>query len=66
LLASIHSAFRQKPTERIIAAMNGIFQVALATETTIEINTQPMRLDLDDIHARRAAALGVKLVIVSN
>jgi len=46
--------------------MNGIFQVALATETTIEINTQPMRLDLDDIHARRAAALGVKLVIVSN
>lgn len=43
-----------------------IFQVALATETTIEINAQPMRLDLDDSHARRAAALGVKLVIVSD
>ncbi len=29
----------------------------------MEINANPVRLDLDDIHARRAVELGVPLVI---
>jgi DNA polymerase (family 10) len=29
----------------------------------VEINAQPMRLDLDWIHCKRAKALGVQLVI---
>lgn len=92
VVASIHSAFKQKPTERIISAMRNpyvhvighltgrllgkrdgyevdferIFQVALETGTAIEINAQPMRLDLNDVHAKRAAELGIKLVIVTD
>jgi DNA polymerase (family 10) len=29
----------------------------------LEINANPQRLDLDDVHARRAVDLGVKLTI---
>ena len=40
-----------------------ILQVAAETGTAMEINAWPNRLDLNEEHARRAVALGVKLVI---
>ncbi|MGH2447979.1 MAG: DNA polymerase/3'-5' exonuclease PolX [Chloroflexota bacterium] len=40
-----------------------VFQAAARTETALEINAQPSRLDLVDVHARRAKDLGVTLVI---
>ena len=36
---------------------------ALATGTFLEINSQPDRLDLRDVHARAAKEAGLKLVI---
>jgi DNA polymerase (family 10) len=41
-----------------------VFRTARRYDKAVEINSQPDRLDLDDIHARRAHALGV-LVAVS-
>jgi DNA polymerase (family 10) len=41
-----------------------VFRTARRHDKAVEINSQPDRLDLDDIHARRAHALGV-LVAVS-
>jgi DNA polymerase (family 10) len=32
----------------------------------MEINSQPDRLDLDDVHARRARKRGVRIVIASD
>jgi DNA polymerase (family 10) len=43
--------------------MDAIFAAAAETGTAMEINANPHRLDLDDVHARRAVALGVKLTI---
>ncbi len=43
--------------------MEAVFQVAVETGTALEINAMPPRLDLKDVHARRARDLGVKLVI---
>jgi len=43
-----------------------IFRAAKANNVALEINSQPQRLDLPDVHARRAAALGVKFVIDSD
>jgi DNA polymerase (family X) len=40
-----------------------VLTTAAETGTLIEINASPPRLDLDWIHAKRAKALGVKLVI---
>ena len=40
-----------------------ILQVAADTQTAMEINAWPNRLDLHEEHARRAKELGVKLVI---
>lgn len=40
-----------------------IFRVAEETGTIIEINSYPKRLDLKDIHAKRAKELGVKIAI---
>ena len=40
-----------------------VLTTAAETGTLIEINASPVRLDLDWIHAKRAKALGVKLVI---
>jgi DNA polymerase (family 10) len=36
---------------------------ALETGTLLEINSQPNRLDLSDVHARAAREAGVKLVV---
>jgi DNA polymerase (family 10) len=43
--------------------LEAVLQAAVKHGTMIEINAQPMRLDLDWIHCKRAKALGVKLVI---
>ncbi len=43
--------------------MEEIIRVAKETGTALEINAYPLRLDLSDIHARRAKELGVPLVI---
>ena len=43
--------------------MDAIFAAAAETGTALEINANPHRLDLDDVHARRSVELGVKLTI---
>jgi DNA polymerase (family X) len=61
------------PTGRMIlkrepgrADMDRIFDAAAAHGVALEINSQPDRLDLDDVLARRARDRGVKLVIDSD
>ena len=58
------------PTNRLIPDragsnldMEAIFQAAAEHGTALEINANPQRLDLNDIHARRAIELGVLLAI---
>lgn len=43
--------------------MEEIFKVAKETNTALEINAFPQRLDLDDINSRRAKELGIMLAI---
>lgn len=43
--------------------MEAIFAAALANGTVLEINSNPSRLDLNDIHARRASDLGIPITI---
>ena len=61
------------PTGRLIGQREGadldldaIFRAAAETDTALEINADYRRLDLSDIHARRAVELGVKLTIGSD
>jgi DNA polymerase (family 10) len=61
------------PTGRLIGQREGadldmdvIFRTAAETGTALEINADYRRLDLNDIHARRAVELGVKLTIGSD
>ncbi len=43
--------------------LEAVLQEAAKLDKMIEINAQPLRLDLDWVHCKRAKALGVKLVI---
>src|SRR5574341_379876 len=43
--------------------MDAVFAAARKHDVALEINASPQRLDLDDVHARRAIELGVKLTI---
>jgi len=43
--------------------MEAVFKTAAETGVALEINANPARLDLDDIYARRAIAMGIKLSI---
>jgi DNA polymerase (family 10) len=43
--------------------LDEVLRVAAETGTIIEVNAAPERLDLDDVHVRRAIELGVRLVI---
>src|SRR5581483_10687361 len=43
-----------------------VIEGALATGTLLEINGQPDRLDLRDVHARAAKEAGLKLVVTSD
>jgi DNA polymerase (family 10) len=58
------------PTGRLIGERAGadldmdvVLATAVATNTILEINANPHRLDLQDTHVRRAVELGVKLSI---
>ena len=46
--------------------LDAIFEAAVRTKTALEINSQPERLDLRDLDARRAKDLGVMLAINSD
>ena len=46
--------------------LEAIFERAAATDTCLEINGQPDRLDLRDSHARAAAAAGVQIQVSSD
>ncbi len=46
--------------------LNAVFRVALETGTLLEIDGSGERMDLNDVNARRAAELGLKLVIDSD
>ncbi len=43
--------------------LDAVFEAALRHGKAVEINSSPERLDLADVHARRAAALGVPIAI---
>jgi DNA polymerase (family 10) len=43
-----------------------VFQAAAAAGVALEINAQVDRLDLDDLHARRARQAGAPIVISSD
>lgn len=43
--------------------MSAVFMAASARGCILEINSHPRRLDLNDVHARRAMELGVRLAI---
>jgi len=59
-----HPTCRLLPGREPVAVdMEAVFQAAVRTNTALEINAMPSRLDLKDIHAYRARELGVKLVI---
>jgi DNA polymerase (family 10) len=58
------------PTGRLISRrdpiainLDAVFQVAKENGVGIELNAQPDRLDLSDVHAHRAKELGVKIAI---
>ncbi len=76
VLAAIHNPHVDvlaHPTGRLIGKREGIdldveavFRAAAETGTALEINAHPRRLDLRDVHVRRAIELGVKLAINSD
>jgi DNA polymerase (family 10) len=43
--------------------MDAVLKAAVDTGVALEINAHPARLDLDDIHAKRATEMGIKLSI---
>lgn len=58
------------PTNRLIPNragadldMDAVLAAAHEHDTVLEINANPMRLDLEDIYARRAVEMGIKLTI---
>jgi DNA polymerase (family 10) len=59
-----HPTCRLLPAREPVAAdMEAIFEAAVRTNTALEINAMPSRLDLKDTHIYRARELGVKLII---
>jgi DNA polymerase (family 10) len=59
-----HPTCRLLPDREPVAVdMEAIFQAAARTNTVLEINAMPSRLDLKDIHTYRARELGVELTI---
>ncbi|MDP2767760.1 MAG: hypothetical protein Q8O41_10000 [Candidatus Methanoperedens sp.] len=58
------------PTGRIIGereaydvALEALLNTAASTNTVLEINAYPSRLDLSDVNARKAKSKGVKIAI---
>ena len=59
-----HPTCRLLPDREPVAVdMEAVFQAAARTNTALEINAMPSRLDLKDTHACRARELGINLVI---
>lgn len=46
--------------------LDAVIDTAATTGTALEVNSTPSRLDLDDVHVRRAIRLGVKIAINSD
>jgi DNA polymerase (family 10) len=73
MLTAIHNPyvrFIAHPTNRLLPDREGadldmeaVLKAAAETGTALEINAHPQRLDLDDIHSRRAIEMGIRLVI---
>ena len=92
VVASVHQAPHNRPTERVLEAMDNpyvdcighltgrrigkrgprdidvaaVIEKAVATGVFLEINGQPDRLDLPDVHVRAAKEAGLKLVVTSD
>jgi DNA polymerase (family 10) len=92
VVASVHNAPENRPTERVLEAMQNpyvdcighltgrrigsrgprdvnverVIEGALEVGCFLEINGQPDRLDLRDVHARAAKEAGLKLVVNSD
>jgi DNA polymerase (family 10) len=92
VVASVHNAPENRPTERVLEAMENpyvdcighltgrrirtrgprdvdverVVERALELGCFLEINGQPDRLDLRDVHARAAKEAGLKLVVTSD
>jgi DNA polymerase (family 10) len=92
VVASVHNAPENRPTERVLEAMENpyvdcighltgrrirtrgprdvdverVVEKALEVGCLLEINGQPDRLDLRDVHARSAKEAGLKLVVNSD
>jgi DNA polymerase (family 10) len=92
VVASVHNAPENRPTERVLEAMDNpyvdcighltgrrigtrgprdvdvarVIEKALEVGCFLEINGQPDRLDLRDVHARAAKDAGLKLVVNSD
>ncbi|HSX22051.1 MAG TPA: DNA polymerase/3'-5' exonuclease PolX [Gaiellaceae bacterium] len=92
VVASVHQAPHNRPTERVLEAMENpyvdcvghltgrrigkrgprdidvarVIEKALETRVFLEINGQPDRLDLPDVHVRAAKEAGLKLVVSSD
>jgi DNA polymerase (family 10) len=92
VVASVHQAPENRPTERVLEAMQNpyvdcighltgrrirtrgprdvnverVIEGALETGCFLEINGQPDRLDLRDVHARAAKEAGLKLCVNSD
>ncbi len=52
--------------EGIDVDMDAVLREAKKRNVAIELNASPMRLDLDDVHCKRAKELGVKIVFGSD
>jgi DNA polymerase (family 10) len=89
VVASVHSGFKQRVTERLVAAarhprvtvlghptgrliggregyavdLDVVMKACAGTNTAMEINAFPQRLDLNDTLARRAKEMGVRLAL---
>jgi DNA polymerase (family X) len=92
VVASVHNAPENRPTERVLEAMDNpyvdcighltgrrigtrgprdvdverVVEKAVETGCFLEINGQPDRLDLRDVHARAAKEAGLRLVVDSD
>jgi DNA polymerase (family 10) len=92
VVASVHQAQENRPTERVLEAMENpyvdcighltgrrigtrgprdvdverVIAAALEKGVFLEMNGQPDRLDLSDVHARAAKEAGLKLVVSSD
>jgi DNA polymerase (family 10) len=92
VVASVHNAPENRPTERVLEAMQNpyvdcighltgrristrgprdvnverVIEGALEAGCFLEINGQPDRLDLRDVHARAAKDAGLKLIVNSD